>query len=383
MATDAQRRTLRSLTIIVGLQWMGGTLGLPLLPLFLRHRGGSPTVVGFVMASFFIAGLLTQFGIGHLSDRFGRKKMMIAGLVIFAVASSAFLLPLSAAWFTLARASQGVGAGAFDVAALAAVSGMFAEQERGRAISRIFAAQLSGVAIGPMLGSLVPLNRLGWTFFGAAILSCVASLRVLRADFGEEVSTHEPLPKLNVTRQLIGAVCAAISVGLCVGVYETCWSLLMRVNHASTFQIRLSWTLFSVPWVLLATAGGWLADHANRKFISAAGLVNAAFFLFLYPRLHNVWLMLAMGPFESMGASLSTASTSSLLTQGAEVREMGRRQGISTSASTAALAISAFTSGALFSVNPALPFTVFAALSITCTATLLFWWRHAQGRINP
>jgi hypothetical protein len=52
------RQTLRRLTIIVAIQWMGATLGLPLLPLFLEHRGGVPTVIGFIMASFFVAGVV-------------------------------------------------------------------------------------------------------------------------------------------------------------------------------------------------------------------------------------------------------------------------------------------------------------------------------------
>ena len=51
------KQTLRRLTIIVAIQWMGATLGLPLLPLFLEHRGGTPTMIGLIMASFFVAGV--------------------------------------------------------------------------------------------------------------------------------------------------------------------------------------------------------------------------------------------------------------------------------------------------------------------------------------
>ena len=44
MAQSSAQQTLRRLTVIVGLQWMGATLGLPLLPLFLEHRDGTPSV---------------------------------------------------------------------------------------------------------------------------------------------------------------------------------------------------------------------------------------------------------------------------------------------------------------------------------------------------
>ena len=382
VAQRTREQTLRSLTIIVGVQWMGSTLGLPLLPLFLRHRGGSPTIVGFVIAAFFVAGLATQFVVGHLSDRFGRRRILVWGLIAYAVASGTYLLPVGAQWFALSRAVQGIGAGAIEVASLSAVSELFGESERGRAISKILAAQLLGTALGPMLGSLVTVNHLGWAFLAAGVASSVVSIRALRSDLGHEGHSHLPLPKLQRTRQLYGAIAAAISVGLCIGVYETDWSQLMHHLGATSFEIRLSWTTFCIPWVLLSRVGGWLADHANRKYIAAAGLTSTAIFLGLYPHIHTIWMLLALGPLEAVGAALSVPSTSSLLTQGATPNEMGRRQGLFTSANTAALAASAGCAGALFSINPTLPFTVVAIVSLASTASLLYWWRHVTGRIS-
>src|ERR1035438_8827031 len=83
---------------------MGATLGLPLLPLFLEHRGGVPTVIGFIMASFFVAGVVTQFFLGRLADRFCRRPVLIYSLVAYGIASTTYLLPISAPWFALARA---------------------------------------------------------------------------------------------------------------------------------------------------------------------------------------------------------------------------------------------------------------------------------------
>jgi MFS family permease len=211
----------------------------------------------------------------------------------------------------------------------------------------------------------------------------LASIRALRADLDRGVRINEPLPQVRRTPQLYGALAAAASIGLCVGVYESCWSLLMRRYGASTLEIRLSWTFFSIPWVLLSPVGGWLADHGNRKWIAFFGTLNAALFLALYPQIHNVLILLALGPLESIGGALSVPSTSSLLSQGATVREMGRRQGLSTSANTAALAASAAAAGTLFSVDPVLPFVVMASISGSVTLTLLWFWRHVQGRVTP
>jgi DHA1 family multidrug resistance protein-like MFS transporter len=370
------------LTVIVAIQWMGATLGLPLLPLFLRHRGGTPTVIGIVISAFFLAGLATQFVVGHLADRFGRRRLLVGGLVAYAAASFSFILPVSAPWFALSRAIQGMGAGAIEVASLSAISGLFAESERGRAVSRIIAAQLLGIAVGPLLGSLVPLQQLGWAFVAAGVASTVASLRAVHSDLGDAVVHSESMEKVQRTRQLFGAITVALAMGLCVGVYESTWSLLMSKYGASTFEIRLSWTLFCIPWVCLSGVGGWLADHANRKFIAGAGLCSATSFLAIYPHVHNIVLLLCLGPIESIGAALSVPSTSSLLTQGARSREMGRRQGMSTSANTAAVAASSAVGGAMFAVDPALPFSVMAGLAAICAASLTFWWRDVVGHVR-
>jgi MFS transporter, DHA1 family, multidrug resistance protein len=383
MAQSSAQQTLRRLTIIVAIQWMGATLGLPLLPLFLERRGGTPSIVGLVMASFFVAGVLTQFAFGHLADRFGRRKLLMISLVTYGVASMTFLLPVAAPWLALTRAVQGAGAGAIEVTSLSAVSSLFPEAERGRAVSQIFAAQLFGLAIGPVLGVIASVNDLGWAYFATGIMSLIAAVVAMRTNLGDRAYDSSPLPPLQWNSQLTGSLFAAVASGITIGVYEACWSLLMHAHHASTLQIRLSWTFFAVPWVVLSRWGGWLADHANRRFVALAGLINGAVFLSLYPHIHNNDLILVLGSCESIGTSLSVPSISSLMSQGAADRELSRRQGLYTTSNTAALALAAGTSGFLFTINSALPFTLIAIISVVLALTTLFWWRRVTGHIVP
>lgn len=382
VAYSTPQQTLRRLTIIVAIQWMGATLGLPLLPLFLEHRGGTPTIIGFIMASFFVAGVATQFTLGRLADKFGRRPILIASLVAYAIASMAYLLPVSAPWFALARAVQGASAGAIEVASMSAVAALFAEEQRGRAVSQILAAQLFGIAIGPVAGVVVSVNALGWAFFFAGLVSLWAAVVALRTNLGDKAYDPTPLPRLQMNQQLIGALFAASASGLAIGVYEACWSLLMHSHHASTLQIRLSWTMFCLPWVALSRVGGWLADHANRRTIALGGLLNNAIFLSIYPHIHSNNLMLVLGTFEAVGAALSVPSISSLMSQGAVHRELSRRQGLYATANTAALALAAGVSGFLFTMNAALPFTVMAVVSASLAMTTLWWWRDVEGNIS-
>jgi DHA1 family multidrug resistance protein-like MFS transporter len=302
--------------------------------------------------------------------------------VAYAIASMAYLLPVSAPWFALARAVQGASAGAIEVASMSAVAALFAEEQRGRAVSRIIAAQLFGIAVGPLAGVVVSVNALGWAFFFAGLVSLWAAVVTFRTNLGDRAYDPTPLPKLQMNQQLIGALFAASASGLAIGVYEACWTILMQSHHASTLQIRLSWTLFSLPWLALSRVGGWLADHANRRTIALGGLLNNAVFLSIYPHIHNNNLFLALGTFESIGSALSVPSISSLMSQGAVHRELSRRQGLYTTSNTAALALAAGVSGYLFTVNSALPFTVMAVVSAALAITTLWWWRDVEGNIS-
>lgn len=382
MAQGSAQQTLRRLTIIVGIQWMGATLGLPLLPLFLERRHGTPSVVGLVMATFFLAGIATQFAFGHLADKFGRRRLLVLSLVIYGLASMTYLFPVSASWFALTRAVQGASAGAIEVASMSAVASLFPEAQRGRAVSQILAAQIFGLAIGPLAGVVATVHDLGWAYFTAGIVSLVAAVVAMMTNLGDREYDPTPLPKLQWSSRLTGALVATGASGLAVGVYEACWSLLLHAHHASLLQIRLSWTFFGLPWVLLSRFGGWFADHANRRVVALLGVLNGAFFLALYPHVHNNDLILGLGSLESVGGALSLASISSLMSQGAADRELSRRQGLFAMSNTATLALAAGTAGFLFSVNPSLPFTVMGIVSAALALTTLYWWRDVRGRVS-
>src|SRR3954462_5968917 len=89
MATSPNR-VVAAVSAAVFVQFAGATAVLPMLPLFLRRQHTSMSLVGVVMASYFAAGVLTQYAAGHLSDRIGHRLVMISGLAGYVGASWAF-----------------------------------------------------------------------------------------------------------------------------------------------------------------------------------------------------------------------------------------------------------------------------------------------------
>lgn len=382
---DAQRRAsiVRRLALVVFLQWLGSTSVLPLLPLYLRHKGATPAMTGVVMSAYFFAGVLFQYIAGRLCDRFGRRPVLVAGLVGYAVACLGFLLPLTPLAYGALRFAQGGSAGAVEVATLATIALVVPEQLRGRASSRIYSAQLGAAAVGPLFGAFVGVNDMAIVFIFAGAVATIAAVPVLRSDLGPRTATPgAPLARVTIDRRLLGAMSAAVAIGLVVGAYESCWTLLLHFRHASAFQLGLSWTLFALPYVVCIRLGGWAADHTDRRWSTVVGVVNACAFCAIYPLLGSVDVLLAISCFEALGSSLALPAAQSMLTEGADPVEVGRRQGLFATSQTAAMAISAAVSGALFSVGPAVPFLTMAAVgaALGCVATL--WWRRVPGRVR-
>jgi len=98
---------------------------------------------------------------GALGDRFGRRRLLVLGIVLFALASAACALAQSIAWLLAARAIQGIGAALLMPNSLAILGGAFSGEARGRAIGAWAATGAMTAAIGPVLGGAL-IDSVGW-----------------------------------------------------------------------------------------------------------------------------------------------------------------------------------------------------------------------------
>jgi EmrB/QacA subfamily drug resistance transporter len=103
---------------------------------------------------------------GRLADLLGRRRMFMAGLVVFSLASLAGGLAQSEAWLIVARAVQGLGAAMVSPAALSIITTTFAEgEERNRALGVWGAVAGAGGAAGVLLGGLLTTLSWRWVLF--------------------------------------------------------------------------------------------------------------------------------------------------------------------------------------------------------------------------
>lgn len=391
--SDASVALIRTLTVTVFLLWLGSTSIIPMLPVYIRGLGGTDALAGMVMASFFAAGVLFQYPVGKLADRVGRKPVLLAGLAIYAAASFAFLLPIAPAMAILLRGLQGLGAGGAAIASLAMVSGAVAVERRGRAFASIFSAEIAGMAVGPLIGSIVGARHMWIMFLASGVAACVAAVPATRiVEPAVEVALRQArtnpdggmdrLARLRWSPSMSGALIAGAALGLTTGVYDICWTLLLVSRGATSWQIGVSWTLFAVPFVIAARPSGWLADHMDRRLLVLGGLGLAVAFCASYPFIHFVPALMVLGGTEALGFAAAMPALQSLLTQGSEPSEVGRIQGLFGTTQTALTAVSAAVAGAAFAVASWLPFVSAAVLTTGALVAAAVVWRRVPGHVH-
>ncbi len=379
---------VNGLAFTVFLQWVGAGAVLPTLPVFLEDRGAGPALVGVAMASFFVAGVLFQYPFGRLTDRIGERPVLVAGLLVYAVASLAFLLPVSPWACVGTRFLQGVGSGAVTVAALAAVGRHVPAESKGKAFARVYAGDIGGLAVGPLLGAIAGTHHLGSLFAVSAAASTLAAVAVVRvlpgrvaaAGHAVAVVAHRLFDTPERRRRLGGLVLVAGIAGLTAGIYETCWTLLLDARGASTWAIGLSWTLFCVPFVVVTPVAGHLADRFDRTRLAIASLATTAVLVGVYPFIGSLAVIIALGVLEAAGTAIAFPAAQALLSDSVPAAAVGRAQGLFTASQTAATAIAAAAGGALFAVGPAVPFVATSVVCLLLLGTLPVMWRSGDVR---
>ncbi|WP_320668972.1 MFS transporter [Patulibacter defluvii] len=156
----------------------------PVLPLFVREElGGSATTVGLVVGAGPIVAVVLRPVVGVLADRWGRRRVTIAGAVISVVGMGVLLVAASAVGGAAGRVLHGIGGAAINLGTMAWLVDTALRHARGRVLSIFGLSIWIGLALGPPLGETLR-HELGfsavWTacaLLSAAALLCVVPLR--------------------------------------------------------------------------------------------------------------------------------------------------------------------------------------------------------------
>jgi MFS family permease len=174
-----ERRTVSSLALLYSFRMLGLFMVLPLLALYAAdYPGASPTMIGLALGAYGLSQALLQIPLGWLSDRIGRKPVIIAGLLVFALGSVMAALADSVWGIVLGRCLQGAGAIASTVMAL--VADLTSPEQRTKAMAMVGMSIGLSFAVALVLGPVVAASGgLPAVFWLTALLAAVGVLIVI------------------------------------------------------------------------------------------------------------------------------------------------------------------------------------------------------------
>jgi AAHS family 3-hydroxyphenylpropionic acid transporter len=283
------KKQLSTLFFIALVAFTGGNGMAPLLPVYATQLGATPAVAGYYMASMYIGLAAGNVAGGWLSDRLGRRKLLLisagaAGIpAIWLMGQATNIWQLAAAtaigWFFIALGGAQIGI----------LTGLFAEEtERGKifgilALAAPLGSLLGGATVGPIA------DRWGYPtmFTAVALFSCLWPLAgLLLEDKGvaqdrlDEAASPKPRPRFS--RSFFLLLLVSILAGVVVFVGNMGRSLAMDELGFSAGAISSTEAVGGAVMLPLLPLIGWLSDRVGRKrFMILCYLAGAAGLLVL------------------------------------------------------------------------------------------------------
>jgi DHA1 family multidrug resistance protein-like MFS transporter len=148
-------REILFLCVATALLTMGQGIAVPIVPLYADTLGVSVAQVGLVITAFGLARFLTNMPAAVLSDRFGRRSILVSGAAIAAVGNVMSGFADSLEPLLVFRFIAGVGSAAFITGAVIFISDVSGPTNRGRLMSLYQGSFLIGITAGPALGGII------------------------------------------------------------------------------------------------------------------------------------------------------------------------------------------------------------------------------------
>ncbi|HSU82858.1 MAG TPA: MFS transporter [Thermoanaerobaculia bacterium] len=359
-----RKRALLTVFLTILLDLIGFGMILPFLTFYAQEFHATPLQIGLLFSSYSLTQLLCAPLLGRLSDRVGRRPVLLGSIAGSAISYVVFALAPSYAVLLLARSLSGVAAANYAIAQ-AYMADVSSPQERSKAMGLVGAAFGLGFVLGPSLGGI--LEQLGGTVpalahlgprlvpFAAAGLSAInlliasvslpeslsPELRRSAASRGGSWMGFRELREVWRDTPLRGLMVLFFLVMLCFSMMETTLALFCQARFG--FGARETSWLFVFVGIVLVIVQGGLLGRLVRKFgerrLILGGIVLMALGLLLLPltpvTIPPVWSKLGLLFLSllllAVGNGIHNPSTTGLLSRLAGEESQGSTIGLSRS----------------------------------------------------
>ena len=374
-------------TVFVDL--IGFGIVLPILPYYAERFGASALEIGAIVSSFSLAQFIFAPIWGHISDRVGRRPVILVSLfgsvasyLLFARAETLWMLLLS-------RALAGVAA-ANIAAAQAYVADVTPPEERARGMGLIAAAFGFGFTVGPFLASKVaPLgpHAPGYLATGLALVNLVLAYFFLPESLRLE---SRALPRRRLSRLALGHVLAspvltAVSITfVAISFTGSAFTSMMPLFLGRRFDMSVAEAanIFALVGATMATLQ-WLAvQPLTRRFgertLVLTGVVGMTVMLCVLPTARGLPMLVLVLLAYAASAAVVGPSAMSLVTLVADARQQGEVIGVVQSLASLSRVVGPVWGGLVLGQHGV--GAPFYSGGIVCALASVYIWRHLRER---
>jgi len=334
-----ERSAITALASILAVRMMGLFMILPVFSLYAHQLpGATPTLVGLALGIYGLTQTICQIPFGMLSDRFGRKPIIVVGLLIFAAGSVIAALATSITGIIIGRALQ--GGSAIAAAVLALASDLTREEQRTKAMAilgmSIGLSFIVALVIGPILSRWLGMSGIFWLTSVLALVAIVllhlivppqpkrysqrpSSNRTAITQF-KHLLTDPQLFRLNFSTLLLHLMLTSLFVGLPLALAHQ----LQATQHWQIYLPVLTAAFFAtVPFIIFAE------KHHQLKLmlVSSVGVIGLAELGFIYLNQHFTGVALMLFLFFT-AVNLLEANLPSLISKMAPTDSKGTAMGM-------------------------------------------------------
>ena len=383
-------RTLLPVLLTVFLDLIGFGVVIPLLSFYAGEHGATPLQITLLMAVYSLAQFVMAPVWGALSDRYGRRPILLLSVGATSVCLLGFSLADSVPMLFLFRTLHGVATANISTAQ-AAVADVTPPEKRAMGLGMIGAAFGVGFTLGPLLGGELSTYGLAVPIQAAAALSAVnfaltlALLPETRKPGAGPVRVRSlhPARFLEVARHPVVGLCVVLTfcLTLAFGAMESTFSLF--AEHRWDLSAQAVGRMFGAAGLVMIIIQGGLIGRLVKRVgegpLIPLGVGVLAVGLALLPLARPTGPMVAVFILIAIGQGIANPSLQSLISRGADEHEQGFVLGTNQSMSALARALGPALGGLLFTgVSMDAPFWAAAVVVAACVGLALVAVRQHQ-----
>jgi DHA1 family tetracycline resistance protein-like MFS transporter len=390
---------VKILFFIVFFDLLGFGLFLPVLPFFAETLGATPTMVIWAGGAYSLGQFVAAPVLGRLSDRYGRRPLLLFSLAGSVASYVLLLLADSYAMLLAARLIGGITAGNIAVA-FAYVADVTKPQDRAKAMGFVASALSLGFILGPSIGGLLGGHDAASLRMdlvcGFAILLAAAAFVLTALRLPESRTAAERAPQAHAGSGGLALIAgsavllALVALNLLVtgagAMMESSFVLWSgRVLGYGPQQVGLIFAFMAIITTLVQALGiGPLRKRAGEVTLMTGAVLLYAAGLFVMSLSHTLGGTLVSVSLIGVGMAIFNPCASSLVSQSATPGQRGGVIGLFQSAGSLARVLGPAASGPLFQfAGPNAPFAAGALLTAPAAVIVLLVMRHRRVQAEP